>query len=237
MANPNEDTEWNDILREKGIIPEIKEEQIIEWIDEAIQEQQFKPLEKRDLDELDELEDDDLEDDRILEHYRKQRMDAIKSQLKAEIFGSVLEITKPDYQQQVTNASTTHWVVVNLYQTYISDSKLMTAILDRLATKYKATKFVKIKADMCIENYPDKNVPTLLVYGKGELQRQIVGLSTFGGKATTVENVEIFLKGLGALSGGQKVDDDEDEEERLEKFHINFHGKKQVVEDDDDDWD
>ena len=44
MQDPNEDTEWNDILRAKGIIPEkpkeneIQEEDIIAMMDKAIKE-------------------------------------------------------------------------------------------------------------------------------------------------------------------------------------------------------
>ena len=42
MQNPNEDTEWNDVLRKKGIIPqkekeaEITEDQIQEMVDEVL---------------------------------------------------------------------------------------------------------------------------------------------------------------------------------------------------------
>ena len=68
-----EDTEWNDILREKGILgpkpkpaDAIDEEQIVQIIEKTIREKEFgKAIEDRDLDELDELED--LEDDRVLE--------------------------------------------------------------------------------------------------------------------------------------------------------------------------
>jgi hypothetical protein len=52
-------SEWNDILREKGIIPP-KEEPV-----ESEPEQEVDELADKDLDELDELEDDI--DDRILE--------------------------------------------------------------------------------------------------------------------------------------------------------------------------
>jgi len=42
MQNPNEDTEWNDILRSKGIIPpkkekEISEDQIVSMLEETIE--------------------------------------------------------------------------------------------------------------------------------------------------------------------------------------------------------
>lgn len=54
--------------------------------------------------------------------------------------------------------------------------QLLAGYLDQLASKYPNTKFVSIVGDQCIPNYPDKNLPTLLIYRAGELRRQIVGL-------------------------------------------------------------
>ncbi|EDP44592.1 hypothetical protein MGL_1074 [Malassezia globosa CBS 7966] len=55
-------------------------------------------------------------------------------------------------------------------------SKLLAGYLDTLAEKYPSTKFVSIVGSQCIPNYPDHNLPTLLIYRSGELRRQIVGL-------------------------------------------------------------
>ena len=74
MQNPDEDTEWNDVLRAKGILPpkkeqEVTEDQITELLEATIQKKTGeKALEDMTLDELDELEDD--EDERILLEYR-----------------------------------------------------------------------------------------------------------------------------------------------------------------------
>jgi hypothetical protein len=71
--DPTRDTEWNDILRKKGIIPEkekeITEEQIIDIVERTVQEKLNKNhLADKELDELDELEDE--EDERVLAEYR-----------------------------------------------------------------------------------------------------------------------------------------------------------------------
>lgn len=68
-------------------------------------------------------------------------------------------------------------------------------ILDQLASLYPSTKFVKIVSDHCIENYPDKNVPTMLVYRKGQMMGQIVGLGSVGGLKATLrgEPSKLFL--------------------------------------------
>ena len=44
-----------------------------------------------------------------------------------------------------------------------------------------------IVSDSCIENYPDRNVPTVFVYRNGEVTANIVGLAEFGGQRATLE--------------------------------------------------
>ena len=48
--------------------------------------------------------------------------------------------------------------------------------LKTIAAAYPSTKFVSIRGDMCISNYPDKNIPTLLIYRKGHLLKQVIGM-------------------------------------------------------------
>ncbi|GME72239.1 unnamed protein product [Ambrosiozyma monospora] len=79
QVDPNEDTEWNDILRDHGIIPQKEPdptEQLEEALSEALQRQHENRLEGLDIDELEELEG--LEDDEFLESYKNQRMNEIK---------------------------------------------------------------------------------------------------------------------------------------------------------------
>merc|ERR1712242_635112 len=97
--DPNEDTEWNDVLRSKGIIPEkpkekeISEDEIIAMMDKAIEKKTLgKAMEDMNLDELDELEDE--EEERILEEYRRARMAEIKKLQAKSNFGTVGKLTK-----------------------------------------------------------------------------------------------------------------------------------------------
>jgi len=57
----------------------------------------------------------------------------------------------------------------------------MGAHLATVALRNKATKFVKIIGDQCIPNYPDRNLPTLLIYGSGDMKAQLVGAAQLGG--------------------------------------------------------
>ena len=40
---------------------------------------------------------------------------------------------------------------------------------------------------MCIEGYPDKNTPTVLIYKDGDIKRQIVTLMQLSGPRTSVQ--------------------------------------------------
>lgn len=106
QVNEAEDTEWNDILRQHGVIPErppSPTSQIEAALDEAIKRQHDGRLEGLDMDELDALEDD--EDEEFLEQYRLKRIAEIKTMASREQYGSVVRISKPEYVEQITEAS------------------------------------------------------------------------------------------------------------------------------------
>lgn len=67
----------------------------------------------------------------------------------------------------------------------------MTRCLTELASQFKATKFVRIASDQCIPNFPDHNVPTILIYGDGDIKANLAGAIQFGGmKMTTKSKLE-----------------------------------------------
>lgn len=200
-------TEWEDILRDKGILPAIetkeqkakREAEELEIIEEAAAA--IDPLEGRTLDELDELEADGaFGDSNILEKYRLQRIEQLKEQAARNKFGRVYPFSRADFVHEVTEVSKDCWVVVLLYKDAIPDSRVLEGVMDRVAPKHKATKFLKIVSDQCIENYPDRNVPTLFLYHEGVIQKQYIGLSEFGGKRVTPEAVEWVLAKTGAVT-------------------------------------
>lgn len=65
--------------------------------------------------------------------------------------------------------------------------------LEELATRYPATKFVKIISTDCIPNYPDRNLPTLLVYSNGAVKANYVGLHSFGRRCTPEGSLQMIL--------------------------------------------
>jgi hypothetical protein len=64
----------------------------------------------------------------------------------------------------------------------------MTRCLTELALQFKATKFVRIASDQCIPNFPDHNVPTILIYGDGDIKANLAGAIQFGGMKMTTKS-------------------------------------------------
>ncbi|ATY58742.1 Phosducin family [Cordyceps militaris] len=238
----------NDILRKHGVIPE-KPPSPTPMIEEAILEGRRlaheNRLEGKDLDELDELEDE--EDDAFLEEYRKKRMAELNNLQKKAIHGSVYPISKPDYQREVTDASEKGPVFVNLTASMGTnvESRVLSDLWRQAAQEYGDIKFCEIRANQAIENYPDRNCPTILVYNKGDIVKQVVTLMTIGGVRATMRNIDDMLVEVGAVPESdmriikRRQAAQDAEEERLARGKAiktgtagRFNGDE-----DDDDWD
>jgi len=207
MQDINEDTEWNDILRKKGILPpkepEVTEEAITEMIEKTIAEKQSVEARLGDLsvEQLDELEDD--EDELILLEFRKRRLQEMLKEEKLSKFGDVLEISGVDYVEQVNNAGPGVWVYLHLYKSGIPLCNLINQHFTMLAAKFPKAKFIKSISTTCIPNFPDKNLPAIFVYFEGKAKEQIIG--EFSEKLTCD-----LLEWRLSRTGGIKTDIEED---------------------------
>lgn len=213
MQDPNQDTEWNDILRSKGIIPEkpkekeITEDQIIDLLENTIDQRTGRVannLDDKSLDELDELEDE--EDEKVLEEYRKKRIAEIKATASKAKYGNVRDISAQDYVSEVNNAGEDVWVVLHLYKSGIPLCTLINQYLASLARKFPATKFLKSISTTCIPNWPDKNLPTLFIYHNGSMVKQIIGAIELRGMKLTEAELEWMLGQVEAVPS--KITDD-----------------------------
>ncbi|RDW72258.1 phosducin family protein [Aspergillus mulundensis] len=241
-VDPNEDTEWNDILRKHGIIPE-KPQDPEPLIQEALVEAERKAyenrLEDKDLDELDELED--VEDEAFLNQYRQKRLAELSTITQSSVHNQVYGLQKPDFTREVTEASKSCFVCVNLTSSSSNnvESRLLSEIWRRLAAKFGDIKFCEMRGNMCIDGYPDRNTPTILVYKDGEIVKQFVTLMALRGTGTRVEDLENMLIEVGALKESDvrlKKKDDDSEDERPSNFKKASVRRGATVEDDDD-WD
>ena len=86
-----------------------------------------------------------------------------------------------------TQGSKSAWVVVHLYQDSIVECRLLDETLLQIAQKFKYIKFLKIKSTQAVENWPDRNLPTLFLYHDGELKTQLITLKEVGGKTMKLE--------------------------------------------------
>jgi hypothetical protein len=66
-------------------------------------------------------------------------------------------------------------------------SLLVGKALAELASKYPGTKFLKIISTDCIQNYPDRNLPTVLLYSSGRCLQHLSGVTALGGPRTGPE--------------------------------------------------
>lgn len=158
---PGETTEWEDILVAKGIVaPKVDPEEAKRQaaLEDAIERKMaaFDPLADKSAAELDALEEEDGEyaDSRVLERYRRARLEELKAKAAANRFGALFPLSRPDFVKEVTEASRAAPVVVLLYKDAIAESRLLEAVMLRLAAKHRTTKFMKIVAESCIEGYP-----------------------------------------------------------------------------------
>ncbi|KAF2720380.1 phosducin family protein [Polychaeton citri CBS 116435] len=240
VDDPNADTEWNDILRKHGVIPE-KPPSPTPMIEEALVEARRlaheNRLEGKDLDELGELEDD--EDEEFLDQYRKKRLNELSSIQNASIFNQVYPVQKPDYAKEVTETSKEAWVLVLLTSSSGTniESQLMSELWRELARKFGDVKFCQMQADLCIEGYPDKNTPTVLVYKDTEIKRQLVTLRDLNGPKTNVQDLEKLLISLGAIKHGDTRLSQKNQEHEEVYRSITDSKRNQAADDDDSDWD
>lgn len=198
-------TEWEDALVAKGILQERPEVAIMREmqaasrqrteVEEASAEVQLSAMGAEELEDA----EDEFEDD-AYQRIRAKRLAEMRAQAATEKYGEVLPLVRADFVREVTEASKSEWVIVELYQNSIEASERMSQVFRAVAARHKATKFMRIIATECIENWPDSRVPCLIVYHDGEMQKQLVGVGYCGGKeALTPDALEWSLSRTGAV--------------------------------------
>jgi hypothetical protein len=69
----------------------------------------------------------------------------------------------------------------------VVECRLLEEVLLAAARQFRAVKFLKIVSTNAVENWPDRNLPTLFVYHDGELSTQLLGLKKLGGRSTNLK--------------------------------------------------
>lgn len=81
--------------------------------------------------------------------------------------------------------------------------------MEELAGRHPGTKFRKSISTDCIPNYPDANLPTVLVYHDGACAATLVGLGPFGGRHVTPEQAALVLNTYGPVCRAAGAEEDE----------------------------
>jgi hypothetical protein len=237
-VDPTEDTEWNDILRSHGIIPErppSPSQMLEEALQEAVQKQHENRLESKDLDELDELEDEEDED--FLNSYKQQRIEQLQELSAKKKFGSIVPINKQEYESEITQASADCFVLLHMTLTSQLQSRLLSNILQTVAFKFPEIKVCEIPGNRCVENYPDTNCPTLIIYSKTNVVKQYITLTQLGGNDCKIGDIENVLVDVEAVDINDKRLTINQEDEDLEEVRKLRFVKKSIRENDSEDDD
>lgn len=165
--------------------------------------------------------------------FRQKRLTELSTLQQTSVFNQVYPLQKVDYAREVTEASNSAFVLVHLTSPSGNvESRVLTELWRQMASKFGDIKFCEIRADMCIEGYPERNTPTILVYKDTEIRKQLVTLREMNGPRTKVTDLQRLLVEIGAVKESdvrlKKRDDSDDEREKQSDLN---------VEDYDDDWD
>ena len=109
----------------------------------------------------------------------------------ASVFNQVYPLQKPDYARDVTEASNKAFVLVHLTSSLGTniESRMLTELWREMARKFGDIKFCEMRADLCIDGYPERNTPTILAYRDGDIKKQIVTLRELKGQHTTIRGM------------------------------------------------
>lgn len=117
------------------------------------------------------------------------------------------------------------------------ESALLTQIWRDLAQRFGDVKFCEIRADLCIEGYPERNTPTVLIYKDGDIKKQVVTLRELRGDKTDVRDLERVLVEVGAVKQTDpRMERRRDEEEPAARGKLRSGNRNATVDDDDSDW-
>jgi len=209
-VNPNEDTEFNDALRKHGILPPKPEAP-------RSPSPPPSPSLSEELDDLtlDELrtrgeDENDSDIERDIANMQRERFEEMVREDREARFERVYPISREDYTREVTDASKEQenedapegegtGVVCFLYKSSHPASERAFDFIRTLAGRYPQTKFVSIVGDKCIPNYPDRNLPTLILYRNGKMVDNLVAWGANEKEPGTIHHMETVLLSLGII--------------------------------------
>ena len=256
-----ETTEWEDAQRKFGnwkpLEEEEEEEEEEREKDDLREIQASVPAKTNGSDDDEDESDEDEDDEAFMKSYREKRISELKQE--SEFFnnnnnnnnkkddGATLKtvrlITREEWTREVTKLSHTNPVLVLLTRENNADCYPLERVVEDLAYKYRAseTKFRRAEARDIIPNYPERNVPTIILYRNGDVVENIVGIEQFGGRngvnpETVKRRVRMTAKASEFLMDEREAEEKESERQRkIREERAYGTGNNDEGDDDDDD--
>ena len=181
-------------------------------------------------DENDDENDEDEEELEFMKSYREKRIAEMLFMQKEEKEDEkeeknnnfqrneyVMHVSHEQWTKEVTEVSRSHPVLVLLTKESSKACFTLERVMEDVARTYRTsrTKFRRAEARDIIPNYPERNVPTLILYRNGDVVENIVGIEQFGGMNGV--NTETVRRRVRMKSDEFLMDRGEEEAKEAEK--------------------
>ena len=211
-------TEWDEVQKKFNGNFVVKEEEVKE-------DEQRKGTRRIKNDE--DAGEEDEEDEEFMKSYREKRISEMLMQKeekdeKEEKNNNFqrnenMHVSHEQWTKEVTEVSRSHPVLVLLTKENSKACFTLERVMEDVARTYRTsrTKFRRAEARDIIPNYPERNVPTLILYRNGDVVENIVGIEQFGGMNGV--NTETVRRRVRMKSDEFLMDRGEEEAKEAEK--------------------
>ena len=211
-------TEWDEVQKKFNGNFVVKEEEVKE-------DEQRKGTRRIKNDE--DAGEEDEEDEEFMKSYREKRISEMLMQKeekdeKEEKNNNFqrnenMHVSHEQWTKEVTEVSRSHPVLVLLTKENSKACYPLERVMEDVARTYRTsrTKFRRAEARDIIPNYPERNVPTLILYRNGDVVENIVGIEQFGGMNGV--NTETVRRRVRMKSDEFLMDRGEEEAKEAEK--------------------
>ena len=225
-------TEWDEVQKKFNGNFVVKEEEVKEDEQRRKGTRRMKKEETLNVifeNERDENDEDDEDDEEFMKSYREKRISemVMRKEEKDEKERKndnvqrndevMMHVSHEQWTKEVTLISRSHPVLVLLTKENSKACYPLERVMEDVARKYRTsrTKFRRAEARDIIPNYPERNVPTLILYRNGDVVENIVGIEQFGGMNGV--NTETVRRRVRMKSDEFLMDRGEEEAKEAEK--------------------
>jgi len=171
---------------------------------------------------------DEEDEEEFMKSYREKRISEMMMMQKEEKDEKeeknnnfqneyVMHVSREQWTKEVTLISHSNPVLVLLTKENSKACYPLERVMEDVAREYRTsrTKFRRAEARDIIPNYPERNVPTLILYRNGDVVENIVGIEQFGGMNGV--NTETVRRRVRMKSDEFLMDRGEEEAKEAEK--------------------